>query len=168
MGYFDALAAGVIKTDPEGKLLFYPWGFLGRGYVLPDESKKQKVRKFLNLWYKVSLLAIIGIGAGLGWAFTVVLLPFVFSWYYFKTSQLLRGLSTTSTRLTLRESYTSSAKSHTTASLGFLLALSILFVLAGLWVLLFKKEEWIIGLTSILFFGLCAFAIGYMIKLNNT
>lgn len=168
MGYFDGLTDGVFKTDPEGNILFYPWGVLGKGYVLPDDSKKQELRKFISLWYKVSVPAIIGVGVGIGWIFTLVLLPLVFSWYYFRTRRLLRGLSTTGTRLTLRESYTNSAKSHTTASLGFLLALSILFVLAGLWVLVVKKEEWIIGLASILFFGLCAIGIGYIIRLKNT
>ena len=122
MGYFDGLTGGVFKIDPEGKFLFYSWGVLGKGYVLPDDFKKQELRKFISLWYKVSLPAIIGIGVGIGWIFTLVLLPFVFSWYYFTTRLLLRGLSITGTRLTLRESYTSSAKSHTTASLGFLLA----------------------------------------------
>jgi hypothetical protein len=48
-----------------------------------------------------------------------------------------------------------------------MLAVSILFVLAGLWILLVKEEAWIIGLASILFFGLCAVGIGYMIKLKN-
>jgi hypothetical protein len=168
MGYFDGLTDGVFKTDREGKLLFYPWGILGKGYVLPNDSKKQQVRKFLSLWYKVSLPVIIGVGVGIGWIFTVPLLVLVFLWYYFTTARLLRELSTTSTRLTLRESYTNSAKSHTTASLAFMLAVSILFVLAGLLVLLVKKEEWVIALASILFFGLCAIGIGYMIKLKNT
>lgn len=31
-----------------------------------------------------------------------------------------------------------------------------------------KKEEWIIALAAILFFGLCAVGIGYMMKLKNT
>jgi hypothetical protein len=168
MGYFDGLTNGMFKTDSDGRLLFYPWDVCGSGYVLSDDSKKEEVRKFVSLWYKISLPVLFGIGVGIGWIFALPLLPLVFFWYYFTTARLLRGLPTTSTRLTLRESYTSSAKSHTAASLRFLLALSIAFVLAGLLVLLVKREEWIIGLASILFFGLCAIGIGYMMKLKNT
>jgi hypothetical protein len=69
MGYFDGLTDAVFKIDREGKLLFYPWGVLGRGYVLPNDSKKQQVRKFLSLWYKVSPPVIIGVGVGIGWIF---------------------------------------------------------------------------------------------------
>ena len=168
MGYFDGLTDGIFKTDSEGRFLFYPWGVLGKGYVLPDDSKKQEVRQFVSLWYKVSLPAIIVVGAGIGWIFTLGLLPLLLPWYFFTMARLLRGLATTSTRLTLRESYTNSAKSHTTGSLRFLLALSILFVLAGLVIVLLNKGDWIIGLASILFFGLCAIAIGYMMKLKKT
>ena len=62
MGYFDGLTDGIFKTDSEGRFLFYPWGVLGKGYVLPDDSKKQEVRQFVSLWYKVSLPAIIVVG----------------------------------------------------------------------------------------------------------
>ena len=79
MSYFDGLTDGVFKTDPEGKFLFYPWGVLGKGYVLPDDSKKQQLRKFITLWYKVSLPLIVGIGVGVGWIFTLVLCHLFFS-----------------------------------------------------------------------------------------
>jgi hypothetical protein len=34
MGYFDALTSNAFKTAPDGRKLFFPWGVLGRGYVL--------------------------------------------------------------------------------------------------------------------------------------
>ena len=106
----------------------------------------------------------------MGWILSFALLPVLFFWYFVATARLLKGLGTRSARLTLRESYSSSAKSHSMTDLRVMLASSILFVLAGLLFLLVKKDEWIGGLSSILFFGACAIAIGYMImiKIKNT
>lgn len=48
MGYFDSLFDGFFKTDSKGKSSFYPWGFLGKGYILPDAKTKQKVLDIIH------------------------------------------------------------------------------------------------------------------------
>ncbi len=37
MGYFEALTSSSFKTTKGGQKLFFPWGTLGRGYVIPSE-----------------------------------------------------------------------------------------------------------------------------------
>ena len=44
MGYFDALTSGTFKTTPDGKRLFFPWGTLGRGYIVGTETDYERLR----------------------------------------------------------------------------------------------------------------------------
>ncbi len=167
MGYFDGLIDASFKTDSEGHLLYYRWGVIGKGYILADDQKKQEVRRFVKLYYIVSLSAIITVGAVIGWIFTIALLPFIFAWYCFATARLLKGLPISSTRLSLRESYTSSAKSNSVRTLWLMLISSTVFVLGGFVVIFFNKDAWFIGLASIVFFGVGALVFAYMIKVKK-
>lgn len=168
MGYFDRLTDANFITDSEGHLLYYRWGVFGKGYVLADDKKKQEVRRFVKLYYTISLLAIIAVGAVIGWIFNLALLPFIFAWYWFATARLLRGLPISSTRLSFRESYTNTAKPHSIGTLWLMLISSIVFVLGGFVVIILNKDAWFIGLASIVFFGVGTLVFAYMIKVKNT
>src|SRR2546423_6289468 len=105
MGYFDGLASGSLKKDGEGRTVFYPFGVLGKGRVLPDEAAEQRVRAFLVRYYKVSLLVIIGVGALVNWAWSVALVPIFIAWFYFGSRSLVAGYPHSDSKLTLREGY---------------------------------------------------------------
>ena len=55
MSYFDGLSDGLCKTDKDGNLIFYPWGILGKGYILPDEHRKKRIKRFKSFYHKISL-----------------------------------------------------------------------------------------------------------------
>ena len=167
MGYFDGLTDASFKTDGEGRFLFYRCGIFGKGYILPDELKKQQIRRFVKLFYMVSLPTIIATGIIVGWVYSFILLPFFFLWYFFATARLLKGLAVTGEKLTLRESYSSSAKSHNIVTLWIMLIFSIFFVLSGFAFVLYVHDAWLIGLASIFFFGATAIVISYMIKVKR-
>lgn len=42
MGYFEGLTNGNFKKDRDGNTIFFPWGILGKGRVLPDEQTEKK------------------------------------------------------------------------------------------------------------------------------
>ena len=168
MGYFDGLTASIFKTNEIGQVIFYPWGIIGKGYILSCEEKQIKVRKFIKLYYIVSLSLIIGIQIALGWLYNIILLPFLFAWYYFTIINYLKGLSKTDEKLTMKESATNSAKAHNIETLWAMLIASVLFVLAGIFILIANMDKWIIALMDIVFFGVSSIKIAYMIKQRNT
>lgn len=84
MDYFDGLTDTKFKTDTQGRLLFYPWGILGKGSFLPDESKKQQIRRFVRLYYIMFLPAIIGTIVFIGCVYSFALLFLLFLWYFLK------------------------------------------------------------------------------------
>jgi hypothetical protein len=59
MGYFDGLIEGNFKTAADGQRLFPPWGVWGKGRVLADARTEQRIRRFLKVYYMVSLPLVI-------------------------------------------------------------------------------------------------------------
>ena len=52
---------GVFKTDDDGNALFFPNGVMGKGYIIPSEEKKEKLRKLQKRFIYGSMI-ILGIG----------------------------------------------------------------------------------------------------------
>lgn len=61
MGYFDALASVSFKTASDGSRLFFPWGSLGRGYVIASEHDYQRLRQQTKIYHKVVAVLVLTI-----------------------------------------------------------------------------------------------------------
>lgn len=182
MGYFDGIVDGSFKTTDDGVLLYYPFGVLGKGYVIPTNEKKQEIRKRLKWLFAVSLILIIASASSLAPSVLILSIP----WWivgiayllliiglslvsYFIAKGFTKGLTPVGKKLTVAESYQNSAKSHKIFTLIVLEIASLLFVVAGIWMMFNNHVEWYFrlnGVLSILFFGFGSVAIGYMIKVK--
>lgn len=58
----DGISAANIKTEPSGRTLYFPFGVLGRGYVVPDEVALEKLRRRLR-WYFGLTIGLAGFAA---------------------------------------------------------------------------------------------------------
>jgi hypothetical protein len=63
MGYFDALASSSFKIAQDGRRLFFPYGVLGRGYVIGSEQDFKRLEREIKIVTIVSLIVLIGFGA---------------------------------------------------------------------------------------------------------
>ncbi len=163
MGYFDALANSCFGRVGNN-WVFFPWGTLGHGYTIPNEEEYRAIRSFVRRYLLVSLPLVVLVGLFVGWLFSFLLLPAFGLFYVLKVRVLTRHLGKSSERLTLRQSYRTQAASHSGWMLWLLEVASALFVIIGVVILIANPQDWLIGLASIVFFGLCAVAIGYMIR----
>jgi hypothetical protein len=105
MGYFKRLSDSNFKLDDHGNTLFYPWGTLGPGYILPDKETERKIRRFAKYYgfTGVTLVFIIGIFLSLwGIAFLLLLPIAIFVWWA-QSRRYIRGLQKTGEKLTLSE-----------------------------------------------------------------
>ena len=166
MGYFEGLTNGNFKKDRDGNTIFFPWGILGKGRVLPDEQTEKKVRTFVSRYYKVSFPTIIGIGVIVGWGWSFLLFPIFVIWFYFGLKSLISDCPYSDDRLTLKEGFTNSAAGHNKVTLWVLLVFSILFVVAGIFIASIARSsgQITLGLITVIIFGLCSGAMGYMLK----
>jgi hypothetical protein len=161
VGYFNGLTAGSFKTNAEGQHLFYPWGVLGKGYVLDVPQTANRVRRFLKLYYVVSLPLAVVIVNTLPWYYVLAVMCVEILVYAIAIPFLMRGLTTTSERLKFGESYANAATAFGPTTLGLLFAGSMLFVIGGIFIILTGKVG--IGLATVLFFGACGVVYGYML-----
>ena len=65
MSYFDGIVDGSFKTSEDGALLYYPFGILGKGYVIPNIEKKQEIRKRLKWSFAISSILMIASASSL-------------------------------------------------------------------------------------------------------
>lgn len=103
MGYFDGMVSSGFQKSDDGKMLFFPHGKFGKGYIV-DEAKSLEIQKFLKRYYIVMFI-VIGVMGGMygichyyfskyigiliyGIAVGVLLLPP----YYIKVAKLIKGI----------------------------------------------------------------------------
>jgi Ca2+/Na+ antiporter len=167
MGYFDGLASGIIKKDKNNNAVYYPWGVLGKGYVLPDAVRETTIKNMVILLYQLFfglffvhlfLLKNIPIFAVL----TIVLI----AWFLFKSHQLTKDCPKSDEKLTLKEGYINSAKAHNKTVLWILLVVAVLFTIGGI-AMLVSGKLFLPGLIMTLLFGASSAAIYYMIQVKN-
>jgi hypothetical protein len=166
MGYFDALTSSAFKTGTDGRRLFFPWGVLGSGYVLASEHDYERLQRQIKIYLIVAMVLIIAaimLKPYAGIAVTAFLMAGYAAWARNK----VRGLQPSDEGLSLDESMTSQGLAH---SAGFLWAAvigSLLFVAAGVLLLVFDPDEWLTALATIVFFALCGASIGRMLVLRR-
>ncbi len=163
MGYFDGLTASSFKTDEKGNTIFYPWGILGKGYILP-EDRKDSIRLAIkrHMTFIVPFAIVFAIFLKI-WIL-IIALPFYYIGYAIWIKQLTRGFEITSQKLSFSDTTANSARAHNLSTLWLLEICSLLFVLAGLFILAASPQNRLIGLSSIVFFGFSALVFWSMIR----
>jgi len=53
VGYFDAVTSSSFKTTEDGRRLFFPWGTLGRGYVIGSDKEFGRLRSCVKAYCAV-------------------------------------------------------------------------------------------------------------------
>ena len=161
MGYLDALAQGAFKRTSSGKMAFYPWGKIGRGYEIQTDEQYDEIHRFIVRYYIIVLPIAIGAAVILKWfAFAVV--PVVTVPYVLWLRRWTRILPATDERMTFRESFEAQAAAHSPVMLWVLLVISLAFVLAGTAIVVSGRDV-LTGFACALFFGCCAAVFGFMI-----
>jgi Na+/melibiose symporter-like transporter len=159
MGYFDGLTVSSFKTDAQGRELFFIWGKLGKGRVIPSEDDAAAVRRYLKNYYICVFIGIVPMVLFSGhdafsvrWLATlgifvliamVALMPL-----WFRT----RAWPLADERMTYRESMSASAQAHGVVSLSILIVLGLVMVAGSLFVLLYTDET-LVGGVGMVFFG---------------
>jgi hypothetical protein len=167
MGYFDGLASGIFKKNKQNQSVYYPWGVLGKGYVLPDTERETAIKNMVIMFYQLFFAILIMffiifnnmLTFGIGTLGLVV-------WFLYKSKQLTKDCPVSTEKLTLKEGYTNSAKAHNMWVLYALLAVSVIFTLIGL-VLLIGGRSVGAGLFLGILFGACCAAFVYMIRVKK-
>jgi hypothetical protein len=176
MRYFSYIAEQSFKSDAEGRRLFCLGGPFSRPYFIPDEAAERRLFGKLTWHYRIFLSILI-----LGQPF---LFPYLFRkpwlFYVYLASVIavqwavlrlvfysdLRALGRAPTRLSMKMFCLNMAQKHSVARLALGLFGSLAFVFIG--ALMCFAGGWMLalGLTPVVFFGWCAVAWGYALRLK--
>ena len=167
MGYFDGLTSGSFKTARDGRKLFFPWGYLGRGYVLASEQDAERLRGKLKAYYVVMLVAIVATSGSHAFILSAVIAALAIVFYAIWARRQVAGLQPADEAMSFREASASQARAYGARRLWFLEVCSLLFVAGGIFMYLTDPTKRPLALLSLIFFGCCAVAIGYMIVIRG-
>ena len=167
MGYFDGLASGIIKKDKDNNPVYYPWGVLGKGYVLPDAERETTIKNMVILFYQLFLdLFFVHLFLLKNVLIFAILTIVLIAWFLLKSRQLTKDCPKSDEKLTLKEGYTNSAKAHNKTVLWILLVIAAIATLGSI-AMLFSGKLLILGLVLTILFGASSAAIYYMIQVKN-
>jgi hypothetical protein len=95
------------KTAQDGRQLFFPWLFWGRGYVIPSEQDYQRLKRQLRTYKSISLPLIVAAGALLQQHVTAlfVVSALAIGVYAALTWHLVDGLESTDEKVSLQECF---------------------------------------------------------------
>jgi hypothetical protein len=117
MGYFDALVRNLFMTAPDGRRVFFPWGVVGRAYVIGSESDYERLRRQIKISLIVAPVLVIISGLALSRSLfglaAVALIALIVAWMLY----LLRDLASPAERLSLQEPVTLQARGRSPESL---------------------------------------------------
>lgn len=169
MGYFEGITASSFKKDEDGNTVFYPWGVLGRGRVLTDESTEKQIRNFLFRFYKASFVLIAASAVSVGWQSWVALVPILGGWFYFGSRSIVGGCPYSEEKLTFKAAAKNSAKGHDAGTFWIMLPAFLVLSIGSLVMANTSNEfyEVTMGWGGFVFFGTGAFAFGYMIYIKS-
>ena len=118
MAQFDALGEVLFKKDVEGNTVFYKWGVLGRGVIIDTEERKVRIVAFVSRYYLLTFALIFLMQflilvmhreiiqttlLFLGIALVMA------GWYLQAVGKLTHGLEYSTTRLTMENSWQTTA-----------------------------------------------------------
>lgn len=167
MGYFDAFINSLVKTGKDGRKIFYPWGIMGRGYILPSEEDFLRIRKNLIIYFITCFLIMI---LPAPWLNTievavlafVLLIPYVI-WVYIN----FHGMEQAAEKLSSSESITNRARALGAPVLWLLEVCAVSFVLWGIYILTHYPHDWLSAACAIVLGGYCAVIFAKMIIINR-
>ncbi len=176
MAFFDKLSTLWFKTDSQGRELYFPDGFFGKGYILPDPMTKEKALKFHKRYSVIGFVAGLFVGMvlvsydPLSYIKIPVVIGFlglfiaIFTW---GKRKITANLEISEERLTFKENLADFVSGVHVFWLWLLVIVSLLFI--GLSILLFLNEPekpWIL-LYGLIPFGPCAILFLYAIYIKK-
>jgi len=167
MGYFDGLTSGSFKTAHDGKKLFFPWGYLGRGYVLASDEDAERMRRQLKAYYVVTLVAIVATSGSRAFVLSAAVAGLAIVCYAIWVRRQLAGLQPASEAMSFGESAQAQARAYGSRRLWLLEASSLLFVAIGVFIYVAEPANRPMALLTLIFFGCCAAVIGYLLVIRG-
>jgi hypothetical protein len=167
MGYFDGLTSGNFKTAQDGQKLFFPWGYLHRGYALASEQDAEQIRRQLKTYYIVLIAAIIGTSMIHAFIVSAAVAGLGIIVYAIWARRQTAGLQPGGETMSFGESAAAQARAYGARKLWLLEACSLLLAAGGVFMYITDPTKRPMAILTLIFFGCCAVVIGYLLVIRG-
>jgi hypothetical protein len=157
MKFLEAVVSFSFKTAEDGRLLYFPRGALGRGYIVPSNEEALRLRRQLKCFWAI----LFGVGLVLTQLITykfyvpAAILGALFlasaeiwTWY------ARRRLQPSSERLSVRENVRKAALGYGAWLIWSGAIFMLLMLMSCIYLLIIKPEDWLWWVVAIVLFGL--------------
>ena len=153
MGLLDPIVDSYFKKSKTGKILFFPWGLIGKGYEVTSELQRSSLRSTLK-GFSVGLFLTIVVCFQLpNWVYPMVLAALSFVVYAVWAASVTKGMGVSPERLSRYERFKGNLKYHGTGSLAIgTLFMFMMFIGCGL-IAYFEPDKRVIGSLGLVLFG---------------
>ncbi len=175
----EGLTNCCFKKDKANRTVFYPWGALGRGRVIPDKPLEDKIRKCVGFHWPAMFALGIGAGVVTTWTLYAILIyavvcPLWLGWYYYELRKLVSGLPFSDTRLSFRESYAIYTAEWSSFTVGLVFVFTTLCFAALIFLVVDSWRDsagasaaaWLALTFFLLVTGCFAYLFGYLLVLR--
>ena len=166
-GYFNALVSGYFKPAADGRMLYFPWGIFGKGYVVPSQQEYARLHSQLKMYQCVSLIMIVALAATQSFIACIILALVLVAGYSVWAVYRKRGFAPSDEKMSWGENMAMQAQLHGVRGLWVLEIIALVFVASGLLMLVIDPSQWLMALFSIGFFGACAVVFARMLRMRR-
>ncbi len=89
----------LFKEDADGNIIFYPWGILGKGFIIENQSLEYKIRRFIFKYNMASVICILILSISLGWLFCLCIIPIFMTIWMVKVKYFIKMSKSTNIKL---------------------------------------------------------------------
>lgn len=163
MGFFDELNSSPIKTMPDGRRMFFPYGNWGRGYIISTQQDHDRLHRLITIYTIVALA--LGLGAAAVSEFwLLVVAGGLMGFYLLWVRIVLDGMQRTEETLTYTEVMAPHMRMHASVTWWTGFAICVFLAVSGIVLLAFDYRLGIFALPSIVLFGAGAAVCAWMIR----
>jgi hypothetical protein len=167
LGYLDGLNSTRFKTARDGRQLFFPWGYLGHGYVMAAQSDGARLRRQLNIYHRASLVLIVAVVSAGNYVVAAIIAAVVLIFYAIWSRHQAAGLQPAEETMSFREASMSQARAYGPRYLWAMEIGALLFVVAGIFIYATDPTGGPIALLAVAFFGFCAVVFAYLLIIRG-
>ena len=156
MKFLEAVVGNYFKTAEDGRLLYFPRGVLGRGYIVPSNDEALRLRRQLKCFWAILIVASFVIPQFIAFGFYVaaaMIGALLLAFSEIGTRYSRRRLQPSHEKLSVRESVIKAALAYGAGLIWFfaISTLSMLMLFTSL--LIIKPEDWLWGVLGIVLVG---------------
>jgi hypothetical protein len=170
MGYSDALTFYHFRTARDGRKIYFPMSFRGRGYIVGSEQDFQHLQSQIKTGTLASFFLIIGFGWLVSDLASYVVAALVIVFYTIWSRYRVRGMQPSGQRLerqSLKEVLALQARAHSARSLWFLEISSLVLVCGAIGMLFGHQDKKLVAWTGLVLFGSGAVLFAYQLILRQ-